>query len=1516
MARIGSVYVNLQVDVGQMTRFRTAATEVEHSGRRMRAALNSTSASVSALRGQMSMPYRARLFGESLRTITRTNDEIQRLRASMVALAAITGTGFTGALSAAYLVQTADRARLLSNQLKTVTSDHADLKAVQESLFQVSQRTRSSFDATTKIYARTARATEHLGMKQQELLRITETVQKAFAIGGATQQEATGAAIQLSQGIASNRFSGDEFRSVAENAPVLLQGIAKSLGVNIGKLREMAHAGELTADVVTRAILQASGAIDEQFGKMVSTVGQGMTLVDNAFIQYIGNVDESYGLTRTMAGGLKNLADNFESVAYWIDKAALAGLAWAGGRTLGTLTASPFKKFGEIRQGSKDSLEAARKEMDRINMLQKEHAAGLKEQEKALVTAAQRTTMLAANDRKRNMLLAERSMQMRTLNDLEATQVAAELKKEQLARIQAKYSKELTAAKKASGAGTTQGDAVVAATMKSTDEYSKAVKKLRAEEEALRKTRENGVGASQKAAAAVKKQEEAVVSAAMAYRRTNADWTSVTKVQQAEAAKMTALQRDNAKAIEAMQARIDRQRQVVTKRAMADTSNLNSAGSRKALQQYEQSLRKLRTLESEGVKLAEKHAKAVERLSAASKARVDAVGQAQLDRATAAYDKQLAAVQKLRTVEKSALDISKAQQDAYDAAAQKVEQRRRAVVTAAISERETLAVAQRHAMAIKDQGDRVKALTAIKERTLAVDERISASLNDATRAVDVQRARIAEIDKQLKSVNVTSSKREAIANRLANEQRRLNSMQKESVALQEAHEQATQRLAVAQRMATRQAALMNLARRAGGGVVNFFGGWTGVALTAAIAGMAYFGRESAKAAEEVDRITRKLENMGYLTKGAADEMTNLQRSIVEGRISKLQTEVQDLDKYLETRKAAIAALSLVKFDPLRSPLGNDWNSIEFQKAFSEYRKVVALFREGQKEIAKNGELSDDLRMKIERISLSNPAMSTVIDQFMELVKQIEGAVKATDQYRESIGKLSSAGAIETPAWIRDAMFIDEQGKNTAWLQGQSALENLSDFDKEVQKRTDSIMKAAEAAGIAIQRAQAEFYARRDAMQEVASRKGLLGLLGVAEGTDKGRGYNETLDYGKWTGDLNLVAMTLKEILAVQKEMLANPDNLAKYGGQGSSAMGRYQITRRTMLGLMKELGLTGNEYFTPELQDRMAEQLMRRRGRNVAGLRNEWEGLRGVGSETILKAFDQSATSMDPVDEAVTKNIELKEKQKEVIDKLLASLKDETDKNELEAAMLKKTNEERIKALKVLEITQNLKRQGIEISATLAEQIDREAEAFAKHAVAVEAAKRKHKEFEKAQREGAKAMEEFGGELGGIFREIANGSVDWVSVAIKALNALLQYLNKVNLAQGGQGIFGGGFFQALIGGFLGIGLPGASSGGGLGGVASTAAAPAGIGLASPAALPSLAMASGMAKLPMTPANMNLPSAGKKEPVEININVNGARGNAEIEEMVKSGVAKGLTEYDRKVVPDRVDYVSKNPRIRN
>lgn len=377
---IGSLFVSLTADFHPFQRnMRAAEGVVASTSGRMRRDLGLTVQSTERLRGAFNQSQRSRLFGESLRTITRTNDEVQRLRASFVALSAVTGAGFTGALSGAYLIQTADRARLLTNQLRTVTDGSENLAAIQERLYDISQRSRSGLQATTTIYARTARATEHFGLSQEKLLRITETIQKAFAIGGATQAEAFGAAVQLSQGIASDRFSGEEFRSVAENAPVLLRGIAESLGVNIGKLREMAHAGELTAEVVTRAIVESSKRIDSEFEKTTATVAAGITRLDNAFLKYMGGVDAAYGVTEALSSGLTSLAENFENVAYWAGLALGGGIAAFVGRSAGNFARNRVVSVQRENSVRKENLRLAREELSTARRQQNEAKKALNE---------------------------------------------------------------------------------------------------------------------------------------------------------------------------------------------------------------------------------------------------------------------------------------------------------------------------------------------------------------------------------------------------------------------------------------------------------------------------------------------------------------------------------------------------------------------------------------------------------------------------------------------------------------------------------------------------------------------------------------------------------------------------------------------------------------------------------------------------------------------------------------------------------------------------------------------------------------------------------------------------------------------------------------------------------------------------------------------------------------------------------------------------------------------------------
>ena len=89
------------------------------------------------------------------------------------------------------------------------------------------------------------------------------------------------------------------------------------------------------------------------------------------------------------------------------------------------------------------------------------------------------------------------------------------------------------------------------------------------------------------------------------------------------------------------------------------------------------------------------------------------------------------------------------------------------------------------------------------------------------------------------------------------------------------------------------------------------------------------------------------------------------------------------------------------------------------------------------------------------------------------------------------------------------------------------------------------------------------------------------------------GYDVTLGFGAYADDKSkpLSEMTVGEVKALQRDMLRNPRN--KWN---SSAVGRYQIVGTTLRGLQDKMGFSDNEKFSPEFQDKLADELLRQRG--------------------------------------------------------------------------------------------------------------------------------------------------------------------------------------------------------------------------------------------------------------------------------------------------------------------------------
>jgi tape measure domain-containing protein len=226
----------------------------------------------------------------------------------------------------------ADSYTNLTNKLKTVTDSEKQLLAVEKALFDTAQNTRASYDATVTTYTRLTKASETLGFTQKEMIRVTETLNKSVALGGATSQEAAAGLVQFSQGIASGKLAGDELKSVMENllgvSDVLIGGFAKlkdqgeiTFEVTRGNIRDLAADGKLNAELLLKALLAMSDETDKAFGDMDQTIGQSMTKLGNALGKATAKLAGSTGFTSAVVTATNALTEFFEVMADDVDPA-------------------------------------------------------------------------------------------------------------------------------------------------------------------------------------------------------------------------------------------------------------------------------------------------------------------------------------------------------------------------------------------------------------------------------------------------------------------------------------------------------------------------------------------------------------------------------------------------------------------------------------------------------------------------------------------------------------------------------------------------------------------------------------------------------------------------------------------------------------------------------------------------------------------------------------------------------------------------------------------------------------------------------------------------------------------------------------------------------------------------------------------------------------------------------------------------------------------------------------------
>ncbi len=284
------------------------------------------------------------------RKIEQLNSELEQTDGKASAAAGGLGkigsvlAGFASLSFAKSMLDTADAMQSINAQVRQVVSSESEYLAVQRQLLDVANNTRASLESTANLYVSTSRALKDYGYTQQEILTFTEATNNAMAIGGVQAQQQAAALMQLSQALGSGVLQGDEFKSIAEAAPILLDTIAEYMGKSRAEIKKLGSEGQLTADVIFKAISGASEKFGEQAAKMPMTMGQALTVFSNNWQSMVSKLLNDSGAMSGIAAVIKLIADNLNLVVPIVAGFAVA-VAAAVAPTLAlnvALLANPF----------------------------------------------------------------------------------------------------------------------------------------------------------------------------------------------------------------------------------------------------------------------------------------------------------------------------------------------------------------------------------------------------------------------------------------------------------------------------------------------------------------------------------------------------------------------------------------------------------------------------------------------------------------------------------------------------------------------------------------------------------------------------------------------------------------------------------------------------------------------------------------------------------------------------------------------------------------------------------------------------------------------------------------------------------------------------------------------------------------------------------------------------------------------------------------------------------------------
>lgn len=223
-------------------------------------------------------------------------------------------TAVSSAMATRQIIAYSDAWGRAQNQLRQVTSGATELRDINQQLMDVSNRSAVAFENTASFYARVAQATRNLNIEQAQLIEFVDLTSQSLRANGTSAAGASALILQLSQAFNAGIIQGEEFNTIIDQAPLLLEALQRETGKGIRELKKMGSEGSLSIDMLIRSVRNYSDEINRRAAASTNTFADNLTVARNNMIEFVGSSDSAQGVVGKLGESIIYLSNNLEAV--------------------------------------------------------------------------------------------------------------------------------------------------------------------------------------------------------------------------------------------------------------------------------------------------------------------------------------------------------------------------------------------------------------------------------------------------------------------------------------------------------------------------------------------------------------------------------------------------------------------------------------------------------------------------------------------------------------------------------------------------------------------------------------------------------------------------------------------------------------------------------------------------------------------------------------------------------------------------------------------------------------------------------------------------------------------------------------------------------------------------------------------------------------------------------------------------------------------------------------------------